>query len=93
MNKLVVAAGAASIILAFTSVAAFADEAKGAIQSIDSKNGAVTLDNGKTYFLPQLTQTASMTAGDIVTITFVTDPGTGKLLASAVVTTRPDPKT
>jgi hypothetical protein len=93
MKKLVVAVGAAAL-LAVTSVAAFADEVSGAVASVDTKNSTVTLDNGKTYALPQPPAPgAALTMGDHVTITFTADASTGKLMASSVVTVRPDPKT
>ena len=48
MKKLMIAAGAASL-LAMSSLAAFADEAQGSITSVDPTAMTVTLDDGNTY--------------------------------------------
>ena len=92
MKKLVIAAGAAAF-LAITSVAAFADQANGTIVSVDTKNGAVTLTDGKTYLLPLSVPASSLQVGDTVAVTYMSDLGTGKMLASSVVVQVTDPKT
>ena len=85
------AAGAAAF-LAITSAAAFADQANGTIVSVDLTNSAVTLNDGKTYIIPQSVPAASLIVGDVVTITYTAD-SSGKMQASAVVIKQADPKT
>lgn len=83
MNRLMVAASAASMLLAST-LAAFADEAAGEIVVIDPAAGTVTLADGQTFLLPQDFDTASLQIGQQVTITY--DQGdAGQMQASDVM--------
>ncbi len=82
MKKLMIAAGAAAL-LAASSLAAFADQASGTIQSIDTSAMTVTLDDGNTYMLPQGADTASLKVGEKVQIEF-TKGDNGQLTASSV---------
>ena len=92
MKKLLVAAGAASF-LAITSVAALADQANGTITTVDTKNGTVTLNDGKTYIVPLSVPASSLGVGSVVTITYTSDPATGKMLATDIVVKQADNKT
>lgn len=69
MRKLMVAAGAAAMLAAST-LAAFAEEATGAITAIDPAAGTVTLADGNTYTLPAPEDTAALQVGQEVTITY-----------------------
>ena len=80
MRKLMIAAGAAAF-LASASFAMAAD-ATGAISSIDTSAGTVTLEDGKVYKLPASVDAASLKVGDKVNITF--EDMNGTLTASAV---------
>ncbi len=82
MKKLMIAAGAASL-LAMSSLAALADEAQGSITSVDPSAMTVTLDDGNTYNLPASVDAASLQIGEKVTIQFSKDPD-GKMAATAV---------
>ncbi len=82
MKKLLIAAGAASL-LAMSSMAAFADQASGTIQSVDPTAMTITLDDGNTYTLPQSVDAASLQVGEKVDIQFTKD-SSGKMSASAV---------
>jgi hypothetical protein len=83
MRKLMIAASAAAMLAAST-MAALAAEAKGTIQSIDPAAGTVTLADGSTYTLPAEFDAASLKVGQDVTITY--DEGAdGKMAASAVM--------
>jgi hypothetical protein len=82
MKKLMIAAGAASL-LAMSSLGALADEAQGSIKSIDPTAMTVTLDDGNTYALPTSVDAASLQVGEKVKIEFTKDDA-GKLTASAV---------
>lgn len=68
MNRLMMAAGAAAL-LAASSFSAFAAEVSGQIVSIDAQARTVTLDDGKTYNLPQDFDVASLQQGEKVKIT------------------------
>jgi NADH dehydrogenase FAD-containing subunit len=57
-------------MLAASTMAALAAEAKGAITSIDTDTGTVTLASGETFKLPADFDTASLAVGDNVTITY-----------------------
>jgi hypothetical protein len=70
-------------MLAASSVAAFAEEASGAIQSIDTTAGTVTLADGQTFVLPAGFDTASVAVGDEVTITYE-QGADGQMTATAV---------
>ncbi len=82
MKKLMITAGAAAL-LAASSFAALADEATGAITSIDTSAGTVTLDDGNTYMLPQNMNAAQLQVGEKVKVEFQKDNG-GQLQASSV---------
>ncbi len=82
MKKLMIAAGAAGL-LAMSSLAAFADEAQGAITSVDPTAMTVTLDDGNTYALPASVDAASLQVGQKVIIEFSKDDS-GKMTATAV---------
>lgn len=69
MRKLMVALSAGAL-LAASSFAALAEEASGAISSIDPAAGTVTLDSGETFVLPEGFDSASVAVGDQVTITY-----------------------
>jgi hypothetical protein len=82
MKKLMIAAGAASL-LAMSSLAAFADEAQGSITSIDPTAMTVTLDDGNTYALPASIDAASLQVGEKVKVEF-SKGSDGKMSATAV---------
>jgi hypothetical protein len=82
MKKLMIAAGAAALIAA-SSLAGFAGEASGAIASVDTAAGTVTLDNGQTFILPSNLDAAALQPGGKVMITYQESPD-GKMQASEV---------
>ena len=82
MHKLLVSAGAAAL-LAASSIAAFAADATGAIQSIDATAGTVTLEDGTVYVLPAGFDSATFKVGDQVKITY--DEADGKMTATEIV--------
>jgi len=69
MRKLMVTAGAAALFAA-SSLAALAAEATGAIASVDTASGTVTLDDGQTFMLPSSVDAASLQVGQQVTVTY-----------------------
>ena len=69
MRRLVVTASAAAL-LAASSLAALAAEATGAIASVDTSAGTVTLDSGQTFMLPTSVDAASLQIGEQVTVTY-----------------------
>jgi hypothetical protein len=81
MRKLMVAAGAAALLAAST-ISAFAAEATGAISSIDTTAGTVTLEDGTVYVLPAGFDAATISVGDQVKITY--DEADGKMTATMV---------
>jgi hypothetical protein len=82
MKKLVTAAGASALLL-ISSLAAFAEEASGAITAVDPAAGTVTLADGQTFTLPESIDAASLQVGQEVTIMY--DEGTdGSMTATAV---------
>lgn len=83
MRKLMVAMSAVAM-LAASSLAAFAEEAKGAITVIDPAAGTVTLADGSTYTLPTPEAVASLQVGQEVTITFE-EGADGSKMASEVL--------
>jgi Protein of unknown function (DUF1344) len=83
MRKLIIAAGAAAM-LAGSTIAGYAAEASGSIQSIDVAAGTVTLADGKTYQLPADFDAASLQVGQDVTITY--DQGAGGTMTATAVT-------
>lgn len=82
MKKLMIAAGAASL-LALSSLAAFAAQAQGTIKSVDATAMTVTLDNGSTYTLPASVSAASLKSGEKVIIEYSKD-ASGKMTATMV---------
>lgn len=82
MKKLMIVAGAAGL-LAMSSLAALADEAQGAIMSVDPATMTVTFDDGNTYVLPASIDAASLQIGQKVTVEYSKDAD-GKLTATAV---------
>ncbi len=83
MKKLMIAAGAASL-LALSSLAAFAAEAQGTIKSVDPTAMTVTLDDGNTYALPASVDAASLQMGEKVKIEYSKD-ASGKMTATTVM--------
>ncbi len=82
MRKLIIAASAAAMLAAST-VASLAAEAKGAITAIDPAAGTVTLADGKVYTLPAEFDAASLQVGQDVTIIFE-EGSDGSMTASEV---------
>lgn len=82
MKKLMIAAGAASL-LAMSSLAALADEAQGAITAVDPTAMTITLDDGNTYVLPASVDAASLQVGAKVIIEY-TKGADGKMAATSV---------
>jgi Cu/Ag efflux protein CusF len=82
MRKLMIAAGAAAMLVAST-VAALAAEATGTIQSIDPGAGTVTLADGQVFKLPAAFDAAALQVGADVTITYE-EGADGSMEASAV---------
>jgi hypothetical protein len=83
MRRLLVATSAAAL-LAASSFAAYAEDAKGAVQSIDTTAGTVTLADGQVYVLPEGFDAASIAVGDEVTITY--EAGADGQMTATVVT-------
>ena len=81
MNRLMIAASAAALLVA-SSLAALAAEATGAITAVDPTALTVTLDDGQTYVLPASVDAATLTVGAKVKITY--DEADGKKTATAV---------
>lgn len=82
MKQLMIAAGAAALIAA-SSLAGFAGEASGAIASVDTSAGTVTLDNGQTFVLPSNLDAASLQPGEKIMILYE-ESADGKMQASQV---------
>lgn len=83
MRKLMLAASAAAMLAAST-VAGYAAEAKGAITAIDPAAGTVTLADGSVFKLPAEFDSATLQVGQDVTITY--EEGTdGSMTASQVM--------
>ncbi len=82
MKKLMIAVGAAGL-LAASSLAAFADQASGSIQSVDATAMTVTLDDGNTYKLPGDVDAASLQVGEKVQIEY-SKGADGQMTATAV---------
>lgn len=82
MRKLIIAASAAAMLAAST-VAGYAAEAKGAITAIDPAAGTVTLADGQVFKLPAEFDAASLQVGQDVTITYE-QGADGSMAASAV---------
>ena len=82
MNRLMIAVSAAALLGA-SSLAALAAEATGAIASIDTAAGTVTLDDGKTYTLPASVDAASLQVGQSVKIMY-DDGADGSMTVTSV---------
>lgn len=82
MRKLIIAASAAAMLAAST-VAGYAAEAKGAITAIDPAAGTVTLADGQVFKLPAEFDAATLQVGQDVTITYEAGAD-GAMEASAV---------
>ena len=82
MRKLMVTAGAAAFLLA-SSLAAIAEEATGAIASLDTSARTVTLDNGQTFMLPSEIDGSSLQIGQRVTVSYE-EGANGSVIATAV---------
>jgi hypothetical protein len=82
MRKVMVAVSAAAMVLA-SSLGALAEEASGAITSIDTEAGTVTLSDGTVFVLPEDFDTASVKVGDEVTITYEAGAD-GQMMATEV---------
>ena len=82
MKKFLVAAAAAGL-LAVSSMAALADQASGAITTVDASAMTVTLADGNTYQLPKDVDAASLKVGDKITVEF-TKQSDGSMVATTV---------
>ncbi len=82
MKKILIAMSAASF-LAASPLAALADEALGAIASVDATAGTITLDDGNTYTLPKDLDAASLQVGEKVKVEFDKD-ASGAMTATSV---------
>jgi hypothetical protein len=71
-------------MMAASSLAALAAEATGAIASIDTSAGSVTLDSGQTFMLPGSVDAASLQVGQQVTVTY--DEGTDGSMSATEIT-------
>jgi hypothetical protein len=81
MRNLMIAAGAAALLGA-SSLAALAAEASGAIASVDTSAGTITLDSGQTFVLPPSVDVAALQVGKTVMITY--DEAGGQMMASEI---------
>jgi hypothetical protein len=81
MRNLMIAASAAALLGA-SSLAALAAEANGAIASVDTSAGTITLDSGQTFVLPPSVDVAALQIGKTVVITY--DEAGGKMMASEI---------
>jgi hypothetical protein len=81
MNRLMVAA-AGAVLLAASSMPAFADVVTGAIKSVHLATQSVTLDDGNIYVLPADFDVSALTVGLAVTFTY--EEVDGKRTVSAV---------
>ena len=69
MRKLMVTAGAAALLVAST-FSALAAEATGAIASLNTSAGTVTLDSGQTFMLSESVDADALQIGDQVTVAY-----------------------
>ena len=72
MRKLTIAAGAVAFLMA-ASLSASAEEATGAIQSIDPAARSITLADGSTYVLPETLDLAALEVGQNVIVMYTLD--------------------
>jgi hypothetical protein len=79
MKRLIAAAG----ILALTAGAAFAASDTGKVKLIDTKNDAITLEDGKTFSLSEGVEAESLKVGQTVEVTY--DVKNGKMVATHIV--------
>ena len=82
MRKTMIAAGAAALLAAASSVALSA-EVDGSIASVDPTTNTITLTDGNTYTLPAGVSAAALQAGTRVRVIYQ-ENGEGKLIASDV---------
>jgi hypothetical protein len=82
MHKLMVMAGAAALLCA-SSIVALAAEATGAIASLNTSEGTVTLDNGQTFMLPASIDAASLQIGDRVSVAYE-ENANGEITATTI---------
>jgi Protein of unknown function (DUF1344) len=82
MRRLIIAASSAAFLVASSAVA-LAEQATGAIASIDPRANTVTLENGETFSLPESFDAATLTVGEKVKITYTMGDG-GRLRVSGV---------
>jgi hypothetical protein len=81
MKKSIIVAAVALAIATTTGV--FAKDVMATIKSIDTKTHSVTLDDGTTVNLPKGTKEESLTVGERVTISYITDAA-GKSVVSSI---------
>jgi hypothetical protein len=72
MRKLMISAGTAAFLMA-APLSALAEEATGAIQSIDVAARSITLADGSSYVLPEAIDLASLAVGQNVTVMYSLD--------------------
>ncbi len=83
MRKLIITAGAVSVLTAST-LAAVADGTSGSIVAVDATGGTITLDDGKTYVLPTGADAKALQVGESVRVRFIEESG-GKLMATDIL--------
>jgi hypothetical protein len=82
MRKSIIAAGAAVLLIAASSVA-LAAEVDGSIASVDPTTNTITLTDGNTYTLPAGIAASALQAGTRVRVIYQQD-AEGRLIASDV---------
>ena len=68
MKKFFAAAAAAALFVSAGS--AFAEDASGAIESVDPATGIIILDDGQTYTVAEGVSVEGLQPGDLVTVSF-----------------------
>lgn len=81
MRKFIFAAAAIAVLA--SAPMAHAAEITGAIEGVDAAGGTITLDDGRTYQLPETVKAEDLKVGAKVTVTY--DEAGGKITATAVV--------
>jgi hypothetical protein len=79
MKRFIITGG----ILAFSTGMAFAASDTGTVAQIDTKNDAVTLNDGKTFVFAEGVEAETLKVGQTVEITY--DMKNGKMVATKVV--------
>ncbi len=79
MNRVIATVG----ILVLTTGVAFAATDTGKVKQIDTKNDAITLEDGKTFIIAEGVEAESFKIGQTVEVTY--DSKGGKLVASKIV--------